>query len=84
MDSAPVNECVSDFVINEWGQITEENTQSSFDIRLQYVLTQAEYMCPMKYYTWSVTTWCKKLSSDEIMQKGSENYKALVEASKTR
>ena len=38
----------------------------------------------MKYYTWSVTTWCKKLSSDEIMQKGSENYKALVEASKTR
>ena len=57
MTSAPGNEGVSDFVSNEGYQINETNIQSSLDIGLQYVLTQAEYICPMKYSTWSVTTW---------------------------
>ena len=34
--SAPGNEFVSDFVINEGEQITEANLQSSFEIGLQY------------------------------------------------
>ena len=84
MNSAPGNECVSDFVRNEWGQITEANFQKSFDIGLQYVIIQVEYMCPMKYSTWSVTTWCKLLNYNAIMKKGSENDKLLAEASKTR
>ena len=62
MKISPVNEGVSDFVSNEGIHITEANIQSSFDILLQYVLTQAEYICPMKYSTWSVTTWCKILN----------------------
>ena len=41
-------------------------------------------MCPMKYSTWSVITWYKQLSHNTIINKGSENYKALVEASNTR
>ena len=55
--SAPGNEGVIDFVINEGGQINKKNFQSSFDIGIQYVITQAEYMCPMKYSTWCVKTW---------------------------
>ena len=62
VDIAPGNECVSDFVSNELGQITEANIQSSFDIGLQYFLAQSDYMCPMKYSNWGVTTWCKKLN----------------------
>ena len=49
--SSPSNEGVSDFVINEGGQINETNIQSYFYNVLQYVITQAEYMCSMKYST---------------------------------
>ena len=55
MTSAPGNESVSDFVSTEGCHINETKIQSSFDIGLQYVITQAEYMCPMKYSTCSVT-----------------------------
>ena len=48
MTNAPGNEGVSYFVRNEGVHITEENIQSSFDIGLQYVLTQSYYMCPIK------------------------------------
>ena len=48
MYSAPGNECVSGY-ITPWGHIAEVNLQSFFDIGIQYVLTQEEYMCPMKY-----------------------------------
>ena len=82
--SAPDNEGVSDFVRNEGGQINKKNLQSSFDIGLQFFLPHAEYMCPMKYSTCSVTTWCKGLNYNAITIKGSESDKALVEASKTR
>ena len=51
MTSAPGNEGVSYFVINEGVQINGTNIQSYFDTGIQYVLTQAEYMCPMKYST---------------------------------
>ena len=84
MIGAPGNEGVSDFVSNERGQINKTNLQSYFEIELQYVLMQAQYMCPIKYSTCSVTTWCKNLNHNAIMKKGSENDKALVEASKTR
>ena len=84
MDIAPGNERVSDFTSNKWGQITKANLLSSFDIGLQYVLTQAEYMCPMKYSTWSVTTWCKKWNRNAIMKIGFDNDKALVGAYNTR
>ena len=49
MASAPGNKGVGYFVINEWGRITEANIQSYFDIGLQYVINQEEYMCLMKY-----------------------------------
>ena len=84
LTSAPGNECVGAFVINEGGHINETNIQSSFDIELQYVLTHAEYMRPMKYSTWSVTTWCKLLNYNYVMKKGSENDNALLESSKNR
>ena len=84
MTGAPDNEVVGDFVINEGGRITESNIQSYFYIGLQYVLTRVDYMFPMKYSTWSVTTWCKILNYNTIMKKGSINYKELVEASNTR
>ena len=70
--------------MNERGHINEKNCQSSFEIGPQYVLTEAEYMCTMKYSTWSVTTWCKKLNYNAITKKGSENDKELAEASNTR
>ena len=40
-------------------------------------------MCPMKYSTWSVTTWYIFFNYNSIMKKWSKNAKALVEASKT-
>ena len=61
--SVPGNRGVSGFVSNEGVHINKTNIQSSFDIGLQYVLTKADYMCPMKYSTWSVTTWCKFLTT---------------------
>ena len=83
IESAPGNEGVSGFLRNEGGHITEENLQLYFGIGLQCVVTQAEYRCPMKYSTWSVTTWCKKLNYNYIMKKGSDNDKELVEESNT-
>ena len=84
MTIAPGNEGVTNFVINKGGQINETNIQSYLDIGLQYVITQAEYMFPMKYSTWSVTTWRKKLNQNAIMRKGSDNDQAWLEASNTR
>ena len=84
MDSAPGNEFVSGFVRNEWVRITEANIQSSFDIVLQYIITQAECMFPMKYSTWSVTTWCKKMNYYSIINKGYYNDEALLKSSNTR
>ena len=71
MTSAPGNEGVSDFMSNEGGQIKQKNIQLSFHIGLQYVLTQVEYMCLMKYSTLSITTWCKKMNYNANMKKGS-------------
>ena len=48
MKIAPGDEGVGDFVRNEGGQINETNLQSFFGIGFQYVLTQSDYMCPMK------------------------------------
>ena len=76
--SAPINEGVSYFVINEGVHINKTNLQSYFEVGLQYVLTQVEYTCPMKY-----STWCKILNHTAITKKGSGNNKALVEASNT-
>ena len=56
MTTAPGNKGASDFVRNEEGQANKTNLQSYFDIGLQYVLNQSEYMCTMKYSTWSVKT----------------------------
>ena len=73
----------TDFVSNEGGQIDETNLQSYFDIGLQYVLTQVQYMFQMKYSTQSVTIWCKNLNYNDIMEKGYWNYKVLVGAYNT-
>ena len=48
MTNAPGNEGMSDSMSNEGGQINETNLQSFFGIGFQYVLTQSDYMCPMK------------------------------------
>ena len=83
MTSVPGTEYLGGFVRNEGGQITEANLQSYFDIVRKYVLTQADYMCPMKYLTWIVTKWCKHLDYNAIKKKGSDNDKTLVESYKT-
>ena len=41
-------------------------------------------MCPMKYSTWIVITRCKFFNYNDIMKKGYDNDKALVEAYNTK